>query len=79
MCSSDLAAHQVEPLLRTVMQAGNRLRAGESVQEIHARMRAQLQRLDKSYVRLLNPHVYKVSLTERLAQLKNTLITALRR
>ncbi|WGK72091.1 nicotinate phosphoribosyltransferase [Treponema pallidum] len=77
--SFTFAAHQVEPLLRTVMQAGNRLRAGESVQEIHARMRAQLQRLDKSYVRLLNPHVYKVSLTERLAQLKNTLITALRR
>ena len=33
-------------------------------------MREQLETFDESYKRLLNPHIYKVSITEKLKDLK---------
>ena len=34
------------------------------------RMQSELETFDGSYKRILNPHVYKVSLTEKLKDLK---------
>jgi nicotinate phosphoribosyltransferase len=37
-------------------------------------MEAQLDALDPTYQRLLNPHIYKVSLTQRLTEIKRAFI-----
>jgi len=37
-------------------------------------MQAQLETFDESYKRLLNPHIYKVSLSENLKDLKKKFI-----
>ena len=37
-------------------------------------MQAQLETFDESYKRILNPHIYKVSLTEKLKDLKREFI-----
>jgi nicotinate phosphoribosyltransferase len=46
----------------------------ESLLEIRARVQKGLESLDQSYKRLLNPHIYKVSVTGRLRSLKLELI-----
>jgi nicotinate phosphoribosyltransferase len=45
-----------------------------SLKEIREKVSRDLDSLDSSYKRLLNPHVYKVSITERLKDLKLRLI-----
>ncbi|GHV39366.1 nicotinate phosphoribosyltransferase [Spirochaetia bacterium] len=45
-----------------------------SLAEIRSRVEQELDSLDSSYKRLLNPHVYKVSVTTRLRNLKLDLI-----
>ena len=37
-------------------------------------MQKQLETLDESYKRILNPHIYKVSLSEKLMKLKKEFI-----
>ena len=39
-------------------------------------MEKQLECFDESYKRILNPHIYKVSLSENLKQLKKMFIEA---
>jgi nicotinate phosphoribosyltransferase len=63
----------VETLLKPRMEKGELL-PGHSLEEIKARVEADLDSLDSSYKRLLNPHVYKVSVTDRLRNLKLELI-----
>ncbi|MHA1214667.1 MAG: nicotinate phosphoribosyltransferase [Candidatus Hodarchaeales archaeon] len=43
-------------------------------QEAHTLFQTQFQKLNATYKRLLNPHIYKVSLTDRLYNLKKSLI-----
>ena len=64
----------VEPLLRPRLEEGEPVRAAPSLKEIRARAAAELESLDQSYRRLLNPHVYKVSMTAKLRGLKLELI-----
>ena len=45
-----------------------------SLNEIRAHVRRGLESLDQSYRRILNPHIYKISVTERLRDLKLELI-----
>jgi nicotinate phosphoribosyltransferase len=47
--------------------------------EIRARRRADLDRLDPGVRRLINPHVYHVSLTQALWDLKVDAVDAARR
>ena len=47
-----------------------------TLEQIRAHVNADLDTFDSSHKRLLNPHVYKVSITERLRQLKLDLIQA---
>ncbi|MDR1971759.1 MAG: nicotinate phosphoribosyltransferase [Treponema sp.] len=62
-----------EKLLRLRMEKGKTL-ATTSLEEIRERVKRDLDSLDPSYKRLLNPHVYKVSITQRLRELKLALI-----
>ena len=38
--------------------------------ETRTRVREGLERLDRSYRRILNPHIYKVALTSELRKIK---------
>jgi nicotinate phosphoribosyltransferase len=59
-----------EPLLKQRLREGQPCAAAPSLSEIRARRAADLECFDSSYKRLLNPHVYKVSITEKLRKLK---------
>lgn len=65
---------KVEPLLKLRIQNGQLLHKGttpqQTIREARATMQRQLLTLDDTYQRILNPHIYKVSITKRLRQLK---------
>ena len=67
-------AARVEPLLKKRLAQGERTHARlldkEQLPISRAVMEKQLNTLDESYKRLLNPHIYKVSLTETLKDMK---------
>ncbi|MDR2392710.1 MAG: nicotinate phosphoribosyltransferase [Treponema sp.] len=65
-----------EPLLKLRMEQGRPLAVNPSLEEIRNVVRSGLASFDASYKRLLNPHIYKVSITERLRDLKRDLIKA---
>ena len=71
---------KVESLLKKRVENGKRitppLTASEQIRKSRSVMEKQLETFDESYKRLLNPHVYKVSLTENLKELKKTFIEA---
>jgi nicotinate phosphoribosyltransferase len=64
----------VEPLLKLRMKGGKIAAAFPSLEEIRRHVKADLASFDSSYKRLLNPHVYKVSVSEGLRSLKLDLI-----
>ncbi|MDR3284499.1 MAG: nicotinate phosphoribosyltransferase [Treponema sp.] len=69
---------RVEELLKKRLEGGKRLgppaSPREEISAARTRMEVQLDTLDPSYKRLLNPHVYKVSLTQKLKDMKLTFI-----
>jgi len=65
---------EVVPLLKPCMKQGKLLRKAPNLSDIRETVRSELAAFDGSYKRLLNPHVYKVSITERLKDLKLTLL-----
>lgn len=73
-------ADRVEPMLRKCVENGRRVteKAAESeiLRKARETMRGQLDTFDCSYKRILNPHIYKVSLTERMKELKMEFIRA---
>jgi nicotinate phosphoribosyltransferase len=69
---------EVEPLLVDVLKDGRLVYDLPSVEEMRARRQADVERLDSGVRRLVNPHVYHVSLTERLWRLKQELIESVR-
>lgn len=69
------AITQIEPLLVTIWQEGQVVYELPSLEAIRAQRQADLERLDTGVRRLLNPHIYHVSLSARLWQLKQRLIT----
>jgi nicotinate phosphoribosyltransferase len=64
----------VEPLLSKKMAAGKKIGVFETLPEIRIRVQKGLERLDRTYQRILNPHIYKVSLTSRLRDLKKGIL-----
>ncbi|HEY3291131.1 MAG TPA: nicotinate phosphoribosyltransferase, partial [Anaerolineae bacterium] len=64
----------VEPLLVEAFKDGKVLNDHASIEEMRARRRADVDRLDAGVKRLVNPHIYHVSLTDRLWNLKQELI-----
>jgi nicotinate phosphoribosyltransferase len=63
-----------EVLLKKRLTGGEPVSLPPSLDEIRAHMKADLECFDSTYKRLLNPHVYKVSITEKLRRLKLELI-----
>ncbi len=58
------------PLLSEKMRRGKRLQTAETLDIIRERVRNGLREFDRTYRRILNPHIYKVSLTKALRDLK---------
>ena len=65
---------KVEPLLVDVLVEGRLVYDLPSMEEMRARRQAGVRRLDPGVRRLMNPHIYHVSLTQRLWDLKQELI-----
>jgi nicotinate phosphoribosyltransferase len=69
---------EVEPLLVDVLQGGKLVYDLPSVEAIRERREGDIERLDPGVKRLMNPHEYHVSLTQRLWDLKQELIQSTR-
>ncbi len=71
-------AKTIEPLLKKRIENGKRLQErlsdSEQLKISRNNMQTQLETFDESYKRILNPHIYKVSLTEKLKDLKKDFI-----
>jgi nicotinate phosphoribosyltransferase len=65
---------EIEPLLIDVLQDGHLVYELPSIEAMRAYRKADMNRLDAGVRRLLNPHIYHVSLTQRLWELKQRLI-----
>lgn len=63
----------VEPLLAPVMKAGRKLSDETPLNDIRTRTLTHLARLDGTYKRLINPHIYKVSLSRDLKRMKTAI------
>ena len=66
------------PLLSQKMKDGRRISEKRELHEIQAYAASSLDHLHKSYKRQINPHIYKVSLSRRLRDLKMDLILKVR-
>jgi len=64
----------IEPLLVEVWVEGKLVYDLPSLEQIRQQRRADMDRLDPGVRRLVNPHIYHVSLTQRLWDLKQSLI-----
>ncbi|MCL2093286.1 MAG: nicotinate phosphoribosyltransferase [Treponema sp.] len=62
------------PLLKEHLRDGKPLHPPPSLHDLRQGLLQDLDSLDQSYKRMLNPHIYKVSITERLRALKLDLI-----
>ena len=68
----------IEPLLVPILQDGKLVYELPTLEMMREQRRADLARLDVGVRRLLNPHIYHVSLTPKLWQLKQDLIASYR-
>jgi nicotinate phosphoribosyltransferase len=64
----------ITPLLSPRMKDGVPLDAGTNLAGMQSRAAAELEHLDDTYKRLINPHLYRVSLSTGLHELKTRLI-----
>ena len=73
-------ASKVEFLLKKRLEKGQRTDPGlpdsQQIRLSRSVMESQLETFDESYKRILNPHIYKVSLSENLKDLKKFFIEA---
>ena len=67
-------AQNIEPLIQRVMKDGKRSRELPTLPEIQERTKSQLGCLDETYKRIINPHIYKVSISSKLKGLKQEIL-----
>jgi len=67
---------QIEPLLVEVLRTGQRVYPVQDIEAMRAQRQADVERLDPGVRRIMNPHIYHVSLTQKLWDLKQELIKA---
>ena len=72
--SKNLSDFIKEPLLHKVIENGNRLTKPESVTEISEYSRNQLSKLPREFKRFKSPHIYKVGLSKKLKEKRDTLV-----
>jgi nicotinate phosphoribosyltransferase len=65
---------RIENLHKTIIQSGKIIYDFPSIEEIRRTRDEDINRLDSGVKRLVNPHLYHVSLSEELWNLKNDLI-----
>ena len=65
---------EIEPLLVDVLSEGRLVYDLPSIEEMRSRRRSDVEKLDAGVRRLMNPHIYHVSLTKPLWDLKQELI-----
>jgi nicotinate phosphoribosyltransferase len=65
---------EIEPLLVDVLVEGQQVASPSTIEEMRLRRQADVDRLDPGVRRIMNPHIYHVSLTQRLWDLKQSLI-----
>ncbi len=65
---------RIRPLLEVVMERGKRRYEAEPLATIRERTLKELDTLHKTYERIINPHIYKVSLSNESKELKQKLI-----
>jgi nicotinate phosphoribosyltransferase len=66
----------IEPLLIEIMKEGKLVRELPSIEDIRKIRRSDVERLDPGIKRLVNPHIYHVSLSQQLWELKQALISS---
>jgi nicotinate phosphoribosyltransferase len=69
---------EIEPLLVEVLRDGRRVIEMPSIEQMRDLRRADVDRLDSGVRRIMYPHIYHVSLTKRLWNLKQNLIASAR-
>ncbi len=69
-----LVPDRIETLLVKVMEGGNRTCALPGIGTIRGELRERMATFDSTYLRLLNPHVYKVSISQNLKDMKLSFI-----
>lgn len=67
----------IEPLLEPAMVNGQRIAEPLPLEQMRARRHADVERLDLGVRRIMNPHIYHVSLSQRLWDLKQELLARL--
>ena len=65
----------IEPLLQLKMESGNRVAERVPLAELRDYCIASLEEFDHTFKRIINPHIYKVSLSDSLAEMKRDLIS----
>ncbi len=65
---------RVVPMLRKQMDGGERCHERTLLADLQTRCTDSLKQFDETYRRIINPHIYKVSLSDRLARLKVRMI-----
>lgn len=68
------AVMELEPLLVDILQEGKRVYDSPSIDDMRAQRIHDVSRLDSGVKRLVNPHIYHVSLSPKLWDLKQNLI-----
>jgi nicotinate phosphoribosyltransferase len=69
---------EIEPLLQDVLRTGRRMGENPSIEQIRELRRSDMERLDPGVKRLMNPHIYHVSLSEKMWQRKQKLVALMR-
>lgn len=67
-----------EPLMELVFSDGEILLTKRDPQEIHRWLEERSQQLPEEHKRFISPHIYKVGISEKLMNARNTLTTKLR-
>lgn len=65
---------RVKPLLKKRIENGNICCEIPTIGDIREQVIADVKNLDRTFKRLINPHIYKVSLSDRLADLKFSML-----
>ncbi len=65
---------EIEPMLVDVLKEGKLVYNQPEIQDMRKIRQADIERLDPGVRRIVNPHIYHVSLTEKLWSLKRNLI-----
>jgi nicotinate phosphoribosyltransferase len=69
---------EIEPLLIDILHEGKRVYELPTIEQMRHQRKADIDRLDLGVRRLVNPHIYHVSLTQNLWDMKQDLIRSVK-